>query len=128
MKRIGIVAALLVLSGCAAGIDGFDQKVAFDSAPSGALVNVAWLDQGQPRPLQVDGSCTTPCVLPIDRDRSYKVTFTKAGCAPADLRLYPTHSQWYFPLVSALPDSVTGRTYDLKPVPARATLSCGTGT
>jgi len=127
MKRIGIVVAALALSGCAAGLDGFYQNVKFDSAPSGAQVDVAWLDKGRPVPLKVDGSCTTPCTLPIARDRTYLAIFTKPGCTTASARLYPTHSQWYFPLVSLLPDSVTGRTYDLKPVPARAALSCGTG-
>jgi hypothetical protein len=125
MKGVGILAVALTLFGCASGIDGFDQQVKFSSSPSGASVNVAVLEGSKPVTLPIDGSCMTPCSLSIARDRTYQATFTKAGCTSVEMRLYPTRDSRFF--APAFPDAWTGKTYDLKPDPMSATLTCETG-
>jgi hypothetical protein len=123
MKRASLLLVALVVSGCSRGIDGFYQQVHFDSAPSGAAVNVAWLDGKERVPVPVDGKCTTPCTLPILRDRDYVATFTAPGCPPTDVSLRPTRMGFWF--APALPDSITGNAYDLTPDPVRPQLACG---
>ena len=125
MRFAALLAVTLALCGCSRGIDGFYQQVHFDSAPSGAAVDVAILDGTERYPLRVDGRCTTPCTLPILRDRSYVATFSKTGCTPAEAPLIPTRMKPFF--APALPDSITGNAYDLTPDPINARLSCGTG-
>ena len=125
MKHASLFLVALILGGCSRGLDGFYQQVQFDSAPTGASVNVAVLDGNQRLPVLAEGSCTTPCTLPIARDRNYVATFSKSGCTPAEARFIPTRLTRFFTPI--LPDSVTGNTYDLTPDPIRAQLACGTG-
>ena len=125
MKRASLLFIALALGGCSRGLDGFYQQVHFDSAPAGAVVNVAIVDGKQRVPLPVDGRCTTPCTLPITRDRAYVATFSLGGCTPAEVSLIPTRMKPFFAPI--LPDSITGNAYDLTPDPLRAQLSCGTG-
>jgi len=124
MKHASLIVVALALAGCSRGIDGFYQDVHFDSAPAGAAVNLSIVDGKDRYPLRADGSCFTPCTLPIARDRSYVATFEKAGCAPAEAPLIPTRRKPFF--APALPDSITGNAYDLTPDPIRAQLACGT--
>jgi hypothetical protein len=111
----------LAVAGCSSGVDGFHQQVAFDSAPAGATVAVAWADDVQ-KEMPAKG-CATPCSLALLRGPTYVATFTKEGCAPAARSLYATHSATFF--VPLLPDGFTGQTYDLRPDPVRAELTCG---
>ena len=126
MKPAVVCVAVLALSGCASGIDGFYQQVQFDSTPAGAAVTVtvSWLD-GTIEEVPTKGSCITPCSLMIGRDYTYRATFTKEGCSSVDLRLYPTRDSTFF--VPLLPDAWTGKAHDLKPNPMNAKLRCGAG-
>jgi hypothetical protein len=124
MKRASLLLVALALGGCSRGLDGFYQQVHFDSAPAGATVNVAIVDGKQRVEVPVDGRCTTPCVLPIARDRNYVAVFSLSGCSPSEIPLIPTRMKFWF--APALPDSITGNAYDLTPDPLRAQLSCGT--
>jgi hypothetical protein len=126
MRRASLILVALTLGGCSHGIDGFYQKVSFDSTPAGAAVNVAVQDGAKRVPVPVDASCTTPCSLPILRDRSYVATFSKAGCTSAERSMIPTRMKSFF--IPILPDSVTGNAYDLTPAAISASLACGAGT
>jgi hypothetical protein len=125
MRYAAVLAMMLAVSGCSRGLDGFYQEMHFDSAPTGAAVNVAVVDGKERLPVRVDGSCFTPCTLPIARDRSYVATFAKAGCTPSEARIIPTRMEPFF--APLLPDEISGNPYDLTPDPIRAQLACGTG-
>ena len=125
MKHASLFLVALILGGCSPGLEGFDDQMSFDSAPTGATVNVAIVDGKQRIPVPVDGSCTTPCTLPINRDRNYVATFSKAGCTSAEAPFIPTRLTRFFTPI--LPDSMTGNTYALTPNPIRAQLACGVG-
>jgi len=115
-----VVIAALGLSGCATALNGFDERVQFASNPAGADVTVAQMRRGK---LETPaGSCATPCSLVLARDVTYQATFTKQGCYPVDLRLYPAYdSAFYFAIV---PDFWTGAAYDVQPNPTSVKLVC----
>ena len=119
---IVVAATALALTGCATGINGFDERVAFSSAPAGATVSVARLREGK-LVVPINASCVTPCSVVIKRDVDYQANFTKEGCHTVDMRLYPTFESTFF--FSWLPDMWTGGAYDLKPNPMNVKLLCG---
>lgn len=75
MKKIFTLAAIGLagtnLAGCATVFNGTNQPVAFESEPSGAVIEL------------VNGSsCTTPCEYQMKRGHDSHVTFTKDGYEP----------------------------------------------
>lgn len=63
--------AAMNLTGCATVLNGTNQPVAFNSEPSGAVIELV---SGQ--------SCTTPCEYEMKRGKDASVTFTQAGYEP----------------------------------------------
>lgn len=63
-----ILAGLLLTSGCATAIQGTTEAVTFVSDPNGAQMTT---DTGH--------RCTTPCTIEIDRNETFRATFTLNG-------------------------------------------------
>jgi hypothetical protein len=119
-----VLLVALAISGCSAGVDGFHQRVQFESTPAGASVSVGWLDdERQEMPPQ---GCATPCSLRLLRGPTYRATFTRQGCSSVEQHLGAIHNERIF--VPLFPDSWTGQTYDFTPNPVAAHLVCTAGT
>lgn len=68
MKTYFILAAALVLGGCATVTKGTSEDVQFTSTPSGVKMEAS---NGM--------QCTTPCILRIERKQKFVATFTKGN-------------------------------------------------
>ncbi|AKJ27572.1 hypothetical protein [Caldimonas brevitalea] len=128
MKHAVIIAAALVLSGCASIFSGSTQSVTISSEPAGA--NIVVLNRAG---IQVH-SGTTPATVTLNRgagyfkSESYVVRVQKEGYAPKEVTLTGTVNGWYFGnilvggLIGMLAiDPVTGAMYSL-PSSVNATL------
>jgi hypothetical protein len=114
--------AMLSLTGCATAVNGFDERIAFDSQPDGAAVRITRVDRAGER-LEVEGRCDTPCSLVLERGPTYRARFSKDGCGPVNIRLYPrVDSAFYY---FWIPDLWTGGAHDIQPNPVRVTMTCG---
>jgi hypothetical protein len=122
MRHWIAVAALLSLAGCATAVNGFDERIGFDSAPQGAAVRVTRIDLAGER-LDLEGRCDTPCSLVLERGPTYNVRFSKDGCGPVNIRLYPRVDSAYY--YFWIPDLWTGGAYDIQPNPVNVTMTCG---
>src|SRR5262249_36574709 len=103
-QAIGVMAAIVVLGAALAACSGLPgttpadkPKVAFESRPPGAQVNLA----------PSGASCTTPCSVPApDTGGSYNVTFTLPGYVSQTLpvKIIVAKENWYSsPLVEVSP-------------------------
>jgi len=72
IKCLVLAFTSLALVGCATAIRGTTNQVTFASEPSGAIVSTSL---GQ--------TCIAPCVLAIDRNKTFEARFTKEGFEPA---------------------------------------------
>lgn len=82
-KYLFIAAALSMLPGCATVFRDTDQKVRFESIPSGAFVQT-----------YRNGTCVTPCSLHFHRKRSFTVSLEKPGYEPQVVRIDPIARRW----------------------------------
>ena len=97
-----ILAAALAVAGCATVTRGTTEAVVFDSEPPGAEMRSlvynpcsepeSCIDVSQPnatinREHSPGPACTTPCTLNVPRSQELIVTFSKAGYAPATVKL-----------------------------------------
>jgi hypothetical protein len=119
-KQYVVLFATLAISACSSGVDGFHQRVQFESMPAGASVSVGLLDdERMEMPPQ---GCATPCSLRLLRGPTYRATFTRQGCSTVEQHLGAIHNERIF--VPLFPDAWTGQTYDFTPNPVTATLAC----
>jgi hypothetical protein len=122
MKRLLALISIFSLAGCATAVNGVDERVRFASEPAGAQVRITRIDQAQER-VALEGRCETPCSMVLDRGPTYRARFTKDGCGPVNVRLYPTFdSAFYF---AVIPDFWTGGAYDIQPNPISIKMTCG---
>ena len=122
MKALCAALSVLALAGCATAANGGDERVAFDSQPDGAEVRVTRIDQAQER-VAVEGRCETPCALVLARGPTYRARFSKDGCGPVNVRLYPQlDSAFYY---AYIPDFWTAAAYDIEPNPVSVKMTCG---
>lgn len=69
MRKVLCVAlGATLLAGCATAIRGTTNQVTFASEPSGAVVTTS-----------LGHSCTTPCVVAIERNKPFEATFRRDG-------------------------------------------------
>ena len=122
MKRIFATVSLLALASCATAVDGFDERVQFASQPAGAQVRVTRIDQAQER-VALEGRCETPCSLVLERGPTYRARFSKDGCGPVNVRLYPQYDSAFY--YAWIPDFWTGGAYDIEPNPVSVKMTCG---
>lgn len=112
MKKLVVLLFLVGLSGCATMIRGTTQQVSINSDPVGAKVT---LSNGQ--------SCSTPCVIEVERKNSLQITMEKDGCRRHTTAMIPTlagaGAVW-----GGLIDYGTGAVYDLQPNPLHVSLIC----
>lgn len=121
-RRLGAVSgvlAVLAAAGCATVVNGFDQELAVNTQPAGALVS---LSNGQ--------ACTSPCTMVVPRDLELVAAITKPGCDPIKRTLYsvprPGNTGWFSSSVLySAADYETGAAYRLTPNPLDVQLFCG---
>jgi hypothetical protein len=122
MKHVLAVLAVLALAGCGTAVNGVDERVEFASQPAGAQVRITRIDRAQER-VALEGRCETPCSLVLERGPTYRARFSKDGCGPVNVRLYPQYdSAFYF---AYIPDFWTGGAYDIEPNPVSVKMTCG---
>lgn len=129
MNKFALIAALTATTGCATVIRGADDKVAFESVPSGATVTAERITESDDNPI----SCVTPCKLELGRKRDYNVTFALNGYKPAKAKLSSVVSgdgaagflgnALIGGPIGAVVDAGTGAAQDLAPNPMKATLA-----
>jgi hypothetical protein len=122
MRLLFAAAAVLSLSGCATAFNGWDERISFDSAPQGAAVRVTRIDSAGER-LELEGRCQTPCSMVLERGPTYRVRFSRDGCGPVNVRLYPRVDSALY--VFGIPDLWTGGAYDIQPNPVNVKMTCG---
>ena len=122
MRHLLAALSILALAGCATAVNGPDERVEFASQPVGAQVRVTRIDQAQER-VAVEGRCETPCSLVLDRGPTYRVRFSKDGCGPVNVRLYPQYDSAFY--YAWIPDFWTGGAYDIEPNPVNVKMTCG---
>jgi hypothetical protein len=122
VRRLVALLAALSLSGCATAINGFDQRVSFDSAPKGAQVRVTRIDMAQER-TALEGRCETPCSMVLTRGPDYRVRFSKDGCGPVNVRLYPKFDTAFYYAIA--PEFMIDTPYDIAPNPVKVNMTCG---
>jgi len=105
MKHLLAALSILALAGCATAVNGTDERVAFGSQPDGAQVRVTRIDRAQER-VALEGRCETPCSLLLERGPTYRVRFSKDGCGPVNVRLYPQYDSAFY--YAWIPDFWTG--------------------
>jgi hypothetical protein len=122
MKYVLAALAVFALAGCATAVNGVDERVEFASQPAGAQVRITRIDRAQER-VALEGRCETPCSLVLERGPTYRARFSKDGCGPVNVRLYPQYdSAFYF---AYIPDFWTGGAYDIEPNPVSVKMTCG---
>ena len=97
---------------CATMIRETHEPLQLSSSPEGA---VAHISNGQ--------SCTTPCAMDEERDSSFSITFSKDGCDPQTVSVFPTLAGAGV-LLGGIIDYGTGAVYSLQPNPVVTTLKC----
>ncbi len=108
MKRLLAPALAVSLTACGALFNGSPANVAFNSTPSGAEI---WID-GTARGV-------TPATLPLAKNKSYAVTFRKAGFGDATATIDRKVSAGYVILdvlggiIPIVVDAATGSWYTL---------------
>jgi hypothetical protein len=91
-----LLAAPLLLSGCASILDGGRKTVQIDSNPKGAKVTIS-NSKGKEICIQ-----TTPSTVSLERSsgffegEDYTLTFEKAGYYPYEIHVQSTLDGWYF--------------------------------
>jgi hypothetical protein len=115
MKRVAplvMLSLLPVLAGCATMVRGTDQEVAVNTTPNAAEVQFS---NGQ--------SCTSPCRVKAERNKSLIVTISKEACHTETATMVPTLAGAGV-ILGGLIDYGTGAVYDLQPNPLTVTLVC----
>ena len=121
MKRLGILAALVLLSGCGALFNGSPAKVNFTSTPEGADVLIDGTRRG-----------TTPVVLDLQKNKDYTVVFKKNGYREITAVLSKKVSGTYIVLdvlgglIPVVVDAATGSWYVLSTDAMHASLEVAT--
>jgi len=115
-RALCLLGSLSFAASCATIVRGTTEEVLFNTTPRGAT---ATLSNGT--------SCVTPCSLPLKRNESVSITFTRIGC--------DNHMASVFPVLAGagvvlggLIDYGTGAVYNLQPNPVVASLKCSQGT
>jgi hypothetical protein len=115
MKRVTLLVVLSLLpalAGCATMVRGTDQEVAVNTTPNAAKVQFS---NGQ--------SCTSPCRIKAERNKSLIVTISKEACHTETATMVPTLAGAGV-ILGGLIDYGTGAVYDLQPNPLTVTLVC----
>lgn len=119
-SRPVLVLAAVFVTGCGAILHGSRQDIEVQSSPSGAKVATA----------PESGEYTTPTRLSLERRRSYVLTFTAPGYAPATFSIRNgigvgtvIADVLLTGLVGVAVDGFTGSWYGLSPENATVTLS-----
>lgn len=112
IKNICALGLSASLVGCATMIRGTNDQLHISSTPTGAK---ATLSNGQ--------SCTTPCTMQLKRNQSLIINYSKPGCKPTQLSVYPTLAGAGV-ILGGLVDYGTGAVYNLTPNPASVMLDC----
>lgn len=112
-----------IFLGCCSIIHGTKQNIAFQSSPSGAMVEVK-------DAMGVSyGSCDTPCSLELKRQREYKVNIYKSGYASFEFVIQRKTDGWVFGnilfggIIGLIVDFSNGAAYKLSPNEVQTTLS-----
>ena len=123
---------ITLLSGCASVLCGPQQKVAFNSRPSGAEV-IIYNSRGE-----IVAERTTPCVAKLDRrspdyleSANYVVLIRKEGFAPVQIPLNGTVNRAFFANalnggLGMIIDPVTGSMWTLSPAAVDANFTSET--
>jgi hypothetical protein len=105
---------LFFSAGCATMIRGTHDNLQLTSSPEGANATLA------------DGeSCRTPCSFTLSRNTSTVVTFSKDGCDPQMVSVYPSLAGAGV-ILGGIIDYGDGAVYNLVPNPVVASLHCRT--
>jgi hypothetical protein len=67
-KHFALAISAVIIGGCATAIRGTTNQVTFASEPSGAVMTTS-----------LGHSCVTPCVIAIERNKTFEATFRKDG-------------------------------------------------
>lgn len=119
-----LLAAAMLLGGCATLVHGPYQKVRIESDPPGATANVSAM-LSQRGPLFLDAkkqTITTPGTLRLRRDNTYRVEVLKPGYKVTSTRVVSSYDWFWTPYLCG-PCEAAGQlpTFDLKgkPLPLR---------
>src|SRR3954464_12041409 len=117
---VPVIAAAILLSGCASIMPGTSQDVGISSTPTNALVTVDNMPVGN-----------TPVVAKLSRKDNHIVHIAVDGYAPADLTLTRSTSGWVWGnivfggLIGLAVDAISGGLYNLTPNQISGQLSGG---
>lgn len=133
LRAISVVAAIGVcsaLSGCATIVHGGPRPISVASTPPGATVSI------YDRNNALVQTNTTPFVAQLAtkysyfKGQSYRLVFELPAHAPAEVKLDPTLSGWYFGNIvfggligMLIVDPITGAMYNLSPEKIEQPLS-----
>jgi len=105
-----VVCVLIPLSGCATIVSGPDEKIIFDSSPSGARVDANGIEIGW-----------TPFSRELSRSEEYSVVFSKDGYKDKTAIIENSLNPWCFGniifggIIGAIVDACTGSINQLSP-------------
>jgi hypothetical protein len=105
------------LTGCATIVSGTDETVKIGSSPSGATVLVDAVERGQ-----------TPLEVELERGRTHRIEFKKAGFVDDQVMTTNTLNGWIFGnilaggLIGIIVDLASGATNNISPNPVTKSL------
>ena len=115
LLKVGALAAVMVLSGCASIVHGTSEKFTLDSAPEHAGLTVDNVFVGK-----------TPLLVNLARKDNHTIGVRLAGFEPQTIRLHKTTSGWLWGnilfggLIGVVVDASDGAMYNLTPAEVSA--------
>jgi hypothetical protein len=117
-QRVFLATTLWFLGGCAAVVHGPYQEVRIDSIPSGATATLSPMSSER-GPLflddQKDLKVTTPAIVRLKRDNTYRIEVEMPGYKPSSTQLVSSYD-WLWAPISCGPCEAIGElpTFDMK--------------
>jgi len=125
LRRVSVAAVLGVctaLSGCATILHGGPRPIAVSSTPPGATVSIYDRDNALVEKNTTPFMAQLPTKYSYFKGQKYRLVFELPAHAPAEVKLEPSLSGWYFGnivfggLIGLLiVDPITGAMYNLSP-------------